>query len=377
MASVLSSIEISQSKVAAQNSCTELFSENFSLDVILQIFNELDARSVTSISLASRSLRDLTQMPKIWDFLLRRDFGDEAANKLIDQSKCNEVYVEKFKEANEFLKSLPNSHLLLVGAKEPSSIIYGSYVTSDLNKYIDSLSLEDLCIVFCKSAEFGFAPMISAIISHRRFPEIPANEAKGLCFALGSAARYNRMEVVKILLSCPRFNEINISGEMGLNWVLNYASSSHSLEILECLFQNERFALIPLNGVYGFGMVLTFCCVNNNVNWLDFLMRSKIFEHIDLDYVRGAFVTASITGSESAMEFFMKHGRFDQEMPLWLSYAFVEGAKYGQIGSLQFLMKSSRRDEVAFEAVIKALYYVPFYFKLTLMHELIKRADFV
>jgi hypothetical protein len=180
--------------------------------VAVEIFSKLDTTSLGKLHLVCKRIRNLTNDPIFWRQLLIRDFGIDIADENTDK-RCKEIYQNKYKEAKEFIKSLPHSNLLLISNEASSVVVYGRLLPQNFDNYIVSLTKDELSQVFTRCAGFGFTLLMKAIMHHSRFEMVPLNGMFGLSCAFAQAAGYSQISAIQLIISNSRFAKIESYNE--------------------------------------------------------------------------------------------------------------------------------------------------------------------
>lgn len=139
------------------------------LEIFLQAIEEGNRNlSIQVLQSVCKNFRDQTNDKLFWKNLLIKDFGAEVV-KSTSSENYKGAYIQKYKEWNKFLRSLPNSHLLLNSNQNPCILLYGHFLPQNLGPYIDSLDKSQLVDVFKKCKERNFIPFLEAILGSPRF----------------------------------------------------------------------------------------------------------------------------------------------------------------------------------------------------------------
>lgn len=230
----------------------------------LEITACLNPKEISRLGLTERFWRNVTEDPILWNELLKRHFGDRAAN---DEALINPklTYIEKYINLTNFIsQNIPGGPALLSDSKKDlSPKLFGGVISLEsMSSCIRSLSPVELKEVFIRSACEGITIITKAIMDSPRFSEIEPNGEQGLGKAIFHLAQSGYTEGLSLIMSNPKFDQIDATGRNSLGDAFVISSYSNEPNALKLLMNNPRFNEFALDHCYGLGAAL--CNVSKN-----------------------------------------------------------------------------------------------------------------
>jgi len=223
-------------------------------EIIAMIMSKLSAQDFYQLSKANRRLYAISNKKNsnLWELIFKKDFPHTISKKDLSWQK---QYAKNLKTLEKFLRNLPNQEILFTDNIHPFRPEFGIGNSNlklplNLRRYIDSLSNEELYVVYIRTIKSGFVFLLKDILKSAKFQNLPNifNNNISELEAFKEAGEKGYTETIKCLLENERFLSLPFYElDSALLQISKAAAENNQLEIIKYLLQNQRFLSLPYN----------------------------------------------------------------------------------------------------------------------------------